>query len=359
LRAEKPELHQGNVEKRTLRLWLDPRAALPAESLTIAAEILRSGGTVAFATETVYGLGANALDADAVAKIFLAKQRPAWDPLIVHIDGESMLAQVVSKVPPAARVLMDRFWPGPLTLLMPRQAGLLDAVTAGRANVGVRLPAHPVARALIEAAGVPVAAPSANIFGHVSPTTAAHVAADLDGRIDAILDSGETTLGLESTVLDTSVDPCILYRPGAITLDQLRAAWPSIEVYRGQAASADKPGLASPGLGMRHYAPRARLVLVDDKDVREGLQKAVNEVLAGNESVGVMLPLGLGLSAAEATAVYDWGAWNDADALAHRLFAGLRALDNQGVDVILCPVPATEGIGVAIIDRLRKATRHS
>ncbi len=355
---EKPELHQGNVGKRTLRLWLDPQAALPAESLTIAAAILRGGGTVAFATETVYGLGANALDADAVAKIFLAKQRPAWDPLIVHIARESMLAQVVGTVPPAARVLMDRFWPGPLTLLMPRHASLPDAVTAARANVGVRLPAHPVARALIEAAGVPVAAPSANTFGHVSPTTAAHVAADLDGRIDAILDSGETRLGLESTVLDTSVDPCILYRPGAIALDELRAAWPSIEVYSGEALGRGQRSLAAPGLGMRHYAPRARLMLVDGKDVREGLPKAVREALAKHERVGVMLPSGLGLSAAEATAVYDWGAWSDADALAHRLFAGLRALDNQGVEAIVCPVPAAEGIGAAIVDRLRKAARR-
>src|SRR6202034_1838841 len=171
-----------------------------------AASILGRGGTVALPTETVYGLGANALDLKAVAAIFAAKERPGWDPLIVHVADEAMLAGVVGDVPEAARRLMRAFWPGPLTLLLPRSAEVPDAVTAGRPLVGVRMPSHPVALALIRRAGVPIAAPSANLFGHVSPTTAAHVLEDLDGRIDAVLDSGPAPQGVESTVLDVSRD---------------------------------------------------------------------------------------------------------------------------------------------------------
>src|SRR6187402_1330401 len=173
---------------------------LPIENLDPAAEILRGGGTVAFPTETVYGLGANALDADAVEKIFAAKQRPHWDPLIVHISSLEMLSTIVSAVPERARMLMEAFWPGPLTLLLPRNLSLPLAVTAGRDLVGVRMPAHPVALDLIRRAGAPIAAPSANLFGHVSPTSAAHVLADLDGAIDAIVDGGSTSVGVESTV---------------------------------------------------------------------------------------------------------------------------------------------------------------
>jgi L-threonylcarbamoyladenylate synthase len=356
---------------QTLRLFAGRFAALAADSasaqadLRIAADLLRKGGTVAFATETVYGLGANALDAQAVAKVFVAKQRPAWDPLIVHVSDESMLAQVAASLPASAQVLIERFWPGPLTLLVPRHPSLPDAVTAGRDKVGVRMPAHPVALALIRAAGVPVAAPSANTFGHVSPTSAAHVAADLDGRIDAILDSGETTLGLESTVVDTCQDPCMLYRPGAITLEQLREAWPAVEVYLDRPQSdadddeTDRAALASPGLGIRHYAPRARLVLVDGIDLQEGLVRALEYARAAGQSAGVMLPDEFGTASAGAAAVFEWGAWSDPSMLAQRLFSGLRSLDDQGVQVIVCPLPVAKGIGVAIVDRLRKAARRA
>ena len=356
---------------QTLRLSLDPRAAAEdtgeaGGAISTAAQILRGGGTVAFATETVYGLGANALDAEAVAKIFIAKQRPSWDPLIVHIADQPMLAQVAASVPQAASVLMEAFWPGPLTLLVPRHADLPAAVTAGRASVGVRMPAHPVAQALIRAAGVPIAAPSANTFGHVSPTSAAHVCADLDGRIDAILDSGETLHGLESSVLDACVDPCVLYRPGAISLEQLREVWPSIEAYVAEqsGSSGDPSGaLPSPGLGMRHYAPRARLLLVqgdDGDDPAAALVQALGDARAAYKRVGVMLPAGLNAALPLATEIiYEWGAWSDAAGLAHRLFAGLRALDDAGVEVILCPLPQARGIGVAIIDRLRKAARRT
>jgi L-threonylcarbamoyladenylate synthase len=343
------------MNSRTLIL----QAESDQQAVEQAAEILRGGGTVAFATETVYGLGANALDAHAVAKIFTAKQRPAWDPLIVHIAGVEMLEQVAACVPPAAEAWIASFWPGPLTLLLPRAPGIPDAVTSGRPLVGVRLPAHPVARALIRAAGVPVAAPSANTFGHVSPTTAAHVAADLDGRIDAILDCGPTLHGVESTVVDASGETCILYRPGAVTLEQLRSVWPATEPYR-EVSDGRKGGepesLPSPGVGIRHYAPRARLVLVDP--AAGAILSALAEWENRGKRVGLMLPAGIDLSAPSAAVTYEWGAWDEPEQLAQRLFAGLRELDDRGAEVILCPTPRAEGVGVAIRDRLLKAARQ-
>jgi L-threonylcarbamoyladenylate synthase len=207
---------------------------------------------------------------------------------------------------------------------------------------------------------VPVAAPSANTFGHVSPTTAAHVAADLDGRIDLILDSGETALGLESSVVDTCEDPCILYRPGAVTLEQLRAVWPAVEAYvakpeeQALASGQQHAALVSPGLGIRHYAPRARLVLVEGE---AALVAALAEARGVGQRAGGMLPDEFGAATGLAAVVFRWGPWSDPSLLAHRLFAGLRELDDQGVEVIVCPLPVAEGIGVAIIDRLRKAAR--
>ena len=252
---------------KTLRLTIDPsnlETRDAQEALETAAGILRAGRLVALPTETVYGLGANALDAAAVARIFAAKQRPAWDPVIVHIADFSMMDGLVTAVPDAARKLMQTFWPGPLTLLLPRSRSVPDAVTAGRPLVGVRMPAHPVALELIRRAGVPVAAPSANTFGHISPTTADHVLDDLDGRIDAVLDAGPARQGVESTVLDPCQSPMVIYRPGAVTAAQIRDTAGAVEVFHGSQALVEAPqsALPSPGVGLRHYAPKARLVLV-------------------------------------------------------------------------------------------------
>ena len=216
-----------------------------------AVALLRAGGTVAFPTETVYGLGANALDAAAVEKIFAAKGRPGWDPLIVHVEGRAMLERVAVLTPDlraGAEALMEAFWPGPLTLLLPRSAGVPNAVTAGRALVGVRTPAHVVARELIRLAGVPVAAPSANRFGCPSPTTAAHVLADLDGRIDAVLDGGPTSVGVESTVLDLGART--IYRPGAVTAAMIsRVIGEEVRVSAAVAGdSRAAEALPSPGM---------------------------------------------------------------------------------------------------------------
>jgi L-threonylcarbamoyladenylate synthase len=352
-------LKSDNKNVKTLRLLVDPKnleTPEAGEALECAARILRAGGLVALPTETVYGLGANALDAAAVERIFAAKQRPAWDPIIVHIADESMLEGLVEQIPETARKLMKTYWPGPLTLLLPRSSAVPDVVTAGRPLMGVRMPAHPVALALIRRAGVPVAAPSANLFSHISPTTAAHVLADLDGRIDAVIDAGPTEHGVESTVLDPCQTPMLIYRPGAVTGVQIRYTAGAVEIYRDDGTLHAKPrqALPSPGLGMRHYAPKARLVLLECELAEMAARLAGLVLDLPEEQVGVMLPAKVAAPEGSA-AVFAWGSWNDAEELAHRLYAGLRALDAAGCTVILCPVPPTEGIGAAIRDRLRKA----
>jgi L-threonylcarbamoyladenylate synthase len=367
---------------KTLRLNITPEdldSKAARDSIATAAEILRGGGIVAFPTETVYGLGANALDSQAVERIFEAKQRPAWDPLIVHISDRTMLARVVAGVssadslPPSAARLVAAFWPGPLTLLLPKADGVPPIVTAGRPLVGVRMPSHPVARALIAAAGVPLAAPSANRFGRTSPTSAAHVLEDLDGRIDAVIDAGPTAHGLESTVVDASREPVVLYRPGIISLDQIREVCATAEQWQPpQTASAaastaevQPESMPSPGLGIRHYAPRASLVLIGIDGPHApsaALLHAIEKAASERRKVGVMLPDNflpetLSQNLRDTTSIFDWGDWADPPMLAHRLFAGLRRLDADGVDLILCPVPPAKGLGSAIRDRLLKAAK--
>ena len=357
-----------NKSVKTVRLAVDPTRLNTIEArknIARAAEILRGGGLVALPTETVYGLGANALDAAAVARIFEAKQRPSWDPIIVHIAGpvgqNPMLEALVTAVPEAARRLAEAFWPGPLTLLLPRSGAVSDAVTAGRPLVGIRMPAHPVAFELIRQAGVPVAAPSANIFGHISPTTAAHVLEDLDGRIDAVVDAGPTQHGVESTVIDACQSPMIIYRPGAVTAEQIRKVAGPVEVFEAGAmmASAEPKAMPSPGVGLRHYAPRARLVLVDAPlaELAQSLMKAAMPYK--KERLGLMLPDEMANTKLDAplrsAAEFAWGHWDAPEELASNLYAGLRSLDAQGCTVILCPLPPVLGLGEAIRDRLRKA----
>ena len=295
----------------------------------------------------------------AVSRIFAAKQRPAWDPVIVHIAEEAMLEGLVTAIPDAARKLMAAFWPGPLTLLLPRTPAVPDAVTAGRPLVGVRMPAHPVALELIRRAGVPVAAPSANTFGHTSPTSAAHVLEDLDGRIDAVLDAGPAEHGVESTVLDPCGNPLVIYRPGAVTAVQIRDTAGEVEVFRPAGALKETPrkALPSPGVGLRHYAPKARLILLEAPltELAAKLTEAASSMKG--ERIGVMLPAEIPATS-EMAAVFAWGRWSAPEELARELYAGLRALDAQGCTAILCPVPPAAGIGAAIRDRLRKAA-HS
>jgi L-threonylcarbamoyladenylate synthase len=341
---------------KTLRL-----NAKDPDAIVKAAEIVRAGGLVAFPTETVYGLGANALSAAAVKKIFAAKERPGWDPVIVHVASLGMLRGITRALPPNFEKLAKVFMPGPLTVLVARNHAVPDEVTAGRVMVAVRMPSHAVARALIEMAGVPIAAPSANRFGRPSPTTAEHVEQDLGGRIEAILDGGETRVGVESTVLDTTQSPPMILRPGGVSREALEAVLGRVVTYSAPPGAEGQPpeSQASPGLGIRHYAPEALLELVSGDPAE--LSTAVRRVAMEGRHAGVMLPSGWRELLPTRTPVpvtcFDWGPWGDWDALAQSLYRGLRWLDEQQVEAIVCPLPTAEGLGLALRDRLLKAAR--
>lgn len=347
----------------TRTLAVDPERP-DAAAIAEAAAVIRRGGLVAFPTETVYGLGANALDADAIRRIFEAKGRPSTDPLIVHLAHVGQLEQVASHVPPEARRLALAFWAGPLTLVLPKRPEIPDAVTAGLPSVAVRVPAHRVARALMETAGVPVAAPSANRFARPSPTRAAHVLEDLGGRIDLVLDGGPTPIGVESTIVDCTVSPPVLRRPGGVTREQLLALVPDLVV---EARAADA-GTAQPAPGqlLRHYAPRARVTLYEGtgaavvervgRDARHlaGQGSRVG-ILAPEEDVMALAPRIAALASSGRVMARAFGPRRDPDEAARRLFDTMRALDREGPDVMLAIGVGAEAIGAAIHDRLLRA----
>lgn len=336
---------------------LQTTALLPidATGLATAAALLRDGQLVAFPTETVYGLGGVAFDPLAVAAIFAAKGRPASDPLIVHLADASELARVVTTIPAAAQRLAARFWPGPLTLVLPRGTAIPPAVSAGRATVAVRVPAHPVAQALLRATGLPIAAPSANRFGHTSPTSAAHVLADLDGRIAAVLDGGPSPLGLESTVLDLTGATPTLLRPGALSLEQVEAEVGPITVMTRASHGAAMP---APGMLDRHYAPDRPLWLVRGPTdaARAWLRTRSAAEVAAGQRVGLLLPdEDLAVLSDLGADHESLGSASDLSAIAQRLYAGLRALEARQPDVILARDFGETGLARALSDRLRRA----
>lgn len=329
-----------------------------------AAALIRSGEVVVFPTETVYGLGADALQPRAVERIFVAKGRPLNDPLIVHIAEEGALAELVSDIPPQVHQLVRAFWPGPLTLILPRRPLVPALVTAGLNTVAIRMPRHPIALALIRAAGTPIAAPSANRFMHVSPTTAQHALADLNGRVPLILDSGPCEVGVESTVLDLcSTIPTIL-RPGGVSLEELRAVLPDVRLplqeknYVQCDDDASLMAQRAPGQLLTHYAPTVPLLLFEGtvEEMHAVMLVEVQRRREHGERVGVLV------------ADEDVATFQDSGALvqtlgsaavpgqvAAALFAGLRALETAGVEVILCRGFDEYGLGLAIRDRLLRA----
>jgi L-threonylcarbamoyladenylate synthase len=336
---------------------VDPQQPDP-RVIAEAAAILRAGGLVAFPTETVYGLGANALDTAAVDRIFHAKGRPASDPLIVHIAAHGDLAALAADPPPIAPALARRFWPGALTIVLKRQSHVPANLAAGRDTVALRMPAHPVALALIRAAGVPIAAPSANLFSRPSPTTARHVLDDLHGRIDMVLDAGPTMIGVESTVVDLTVEPPAVLRPGGVTLEALREALPNVTFVPRYQALEDASGMAAPGMLLKHYSPRAELRLYSGERAAALAQMriAALALIEAGRSVGALLTdEDSAVFAALPVRVATLGAAGDADQIAARLFAALREVDATGVDVILARDVANEGLGLAIRDRLVRA----
>lgn len=323
-----------------------------------AAEILRSGGLVAFPTETVYGLGANALDAAAVRRIFAAKGRPPEDPLIVHLAAAEDLDRVARDVPELARELARRLWPGPLTLVLPKRPEIPPEVTAGLPTVAVRVPAHPVAQALIGAAGIPVAAPSANRFGRASPTCAQHVLDDLDGRVDLVLDAGPTSVGVESTVLDLTRGIPTILRPGGVPRERIEEIAGSVAVADLTVAGTAAP---SPGLSASHYAVTPDLVVVASPSavappaVLARIAELARAEVERGRRVGVILAGDDPAELPGAAEVRRIGSTSDLEAVARDLFAAMRDLERRGVHVILARTFGDEGLGLAIGDRLRRA----
>lgn len=322
-------------------LWIKQTLVLPPGRKTIlaAAGLIRRGRLVAFPTETVYGLGADATKGRAVARIFVAKGRPADNPLIVHVADLEQVKEVTSSLPESALELMRRFWPGPLSLVLPRSAALPREVSAGLPTVAVRMPAHPVALSLIRAAGVPIAAPSANRSGRPSPTELRHVLEDLAGRIDAVLDGGSCMVGVESTVLDLSGARPVILRPGGITREHLENAL-GTKIYVERGNRADYP--PAPGSQYRHYAPRAPLILVTGPRARR--MAMIRALAAGYRRRGFKVGV-LQVSPGPA----------GPRQMAKDLFPALRRFDTRDVDLILAEGISPQGLGSTVMNRLRQA----
>ncbi|MBM7690669.1 L-threonylcarbamoyladenylate synthase [Peribacillus deserti] len=319
-----------------------------------AAKLLEQNETVAFPTETVYGLGANAKNDEAVKKIFEAKGRPSDNPLIVHIASKEQLKDIVEVIPKRAEILMERFWPGPLTLIFKKKENTLsNLVTAGLQSVAIRMPDHPVALDLIKKSGLPIAAPSANTSGKPSPTTAGHVFQDLNGKIAGIVDGGATGVGVESTVLDCTEAVPVILRPGGITKEQIEEAIGPVSYDPSLSNVKEAP--KSPGMKYTHYAPRAEFTLVNGSP--QFLQTLVNQSKAAGLRVGVF-------TTEENAAFYDAdhvlsaGARKDLSTVAAGLYDTLRKFDSLDVDRIFGEVFPVEGIGQAIMNRLTKAAGH-
>lgn len=328
-----------------------------------AAEILKKGGVVAFPTETVYGLGANALDPQAVAKIFAAKGRPSDNPLIVHVAHIKDVEALAGPIPEQAWSLMEAFWPGPLTLILPKKEAVPPAVTAGLDTVAIRIPAHPVALALLKAVRLPVAAPSANLSGRPSPTTAEHVLKDLAGKIEAVVDGGRATVGLESTVLDLTAPTPTVLRPGGITLEQLQEVLGEVVLDPGLSQEGALTGITpkAPGMKYTHYSPRAQVYLVEGapNQVAEKLKALVGEWKAQGKRVGIMATEEMLFRCREMTPPPDHieilGSASHLQQAAARLFGALRNCDRYHLDVVFAQTFPEKGLGVAIMNRLRKA----
>ena len=316
-----------------------------------AAAILRRGGLVGIPTETVYGLGADALNEDAVSRIFLAKGRPQDNPLIIHVPDASWLEQYCRDVPPEAYRLAERFWPGPLTMILPRRDIVPLQTTGGLETVGVRCPDHPVTLAIIRAAGVPIAAPSGNTSGRPSPTTAAHMIEDMDGKIEGMFDGGPCAVGVESTIIDLTCTPPRLLRPGGLPLEALEAVLGHVDVDKAVVSllkDGERP--KAPGMKYRHYAPKAPVTVV------------TGDPEASARYIQTHLPEGAGVicftefkSLFPGRSIHDLGPAADKEEQARRVFDALREFDHEAVTEIYAQCPDTAGLGLAVANRLKKA----
>jgi L-threonylcarbamoyladenylate synthase len=347
--------------KQTVVLKVDSQQP-DIKKVQIAADIIRKGGLVAFPTETVYGLGADALNPKAVSALFKAKKRPTDNPPIIHVENINDVYRIAEKIPPKAETLMKEFWPGPLTLVFKRSKTVPDVTVAGLDTIAVRMPQHAVALTLIRESHCPIAAPSANLAGKPSPTSAQHVFDDLNGRIDAILDAGPTHIGVESTVLDLSVEPVLVLRPGGTPLEALKRVLGDVKLHPLVVADKDLPieTTRSPGMKHKHYAPKAQVIVVEGAvwAVMGAIKSLITAYWLQDKRVGV-LATGETAWAYEADVVKSLGSRRNVDAMAVNLFRLLREFDEENVDVILAEGVPTEGLGLAVMNRLRKASGYN
>lgn len=347
-----------NLKTEVIKIDLDN---IDIDKIRRAAAVIKSGGLVAFPTETVYGLGANALDEQAVKNIFKAKGRPSDNPLIIHIAEKSKAEELVRFMPSSVTRLMDKFWPGPLTLVMHKSDIVPTAVTAGLDTVAVRMPSHPVALELIRKSDLPIAAPSANRSGRPSPTNASHVIEDLSGKVDVIIDADNTTVGLESTVLDVTVTPPVILRPGGITYEQLKEVLGEVDIDPAVTTNTKQNTVPkSPGMKYTHYSPEAEVIIVEGEltEVVDRINHMIEDYKSTGYSVGVL--------ATEQTKglykdanIISLGSRNHPESIASKLFWALRELDKKHVHVILAESIENTGIGLAVMNRLSKAAGYN
>lgn len=345
------------------KLWqVDPHTVTDRHpAIEEAATLLKAGEAVAFPTETVYGLGANALSDEAVQKIFTAKGRPADNPLIIHLYDRNQLVRYVRNIPSIAYKLLDHFAPGPLTLILEHNDSLSRYATAGLSTVGIRFPDHPVARAILQASDLPIAAPSANRSGSPSPTEAKHVYQDLNGKVAGIVDGGVTGVGVESTVIDVTVNPPMILRPGGVSREQIEAVIGSVQMDPALKSTDATP--RSPGMKYRHYAPEAPLYLVKGETLTQMYEHILQEAkrcIAEGKKVGILTTVeGRSVYAEqlpyEQTMIEVCGERRRLETVAQNLYDRLRKFNETDVDIILAEVFPSEGIGTAIMNRLEKA----
>lgn len=338
------------IETRVIKVENDSNLD---ELLEPAARTIKEGGLVAFPTETVYGLGADALNDDAVNRIFKAKERPADDPMILHISSRNMVPRLVEEITPEARRLMDAFWPGPLTLIFKKSNIVPDSTTAGLATVAIRMPSHPVAARLITLSKTPIAAPSANLFERPSPTNARRVLEDLEGRIQFVIDAGDTNIGVESTILDMTGPNPVLLRPGGTKLEDIERVIGQVELHPSIREKHFNGVIESPGMKSKHYAPKARVLLVEGNDPRRKMENMAARLIHEGRRVGILLLKSPGMALEGATVL---ALGPNKEKIAQRLFEAFRKMDQKDIDVILAEGIDEEGLGLAIMNRLRKAS---
>ena len=323
-----------------------------------AGRIIRAGGLVVFPTETVYGIGANGLDADACRSIYAAKGRPSDNPLILTVPDQQGAEKVAACITPTAKKLMDRFWPGPLTIIFPRQPQVPDAATGGLDTVALRCPDHEICRAFLRCAAVPVAGPSANLSTRPSPTTAEEVMHDMDGRVDMVIDGGPCHIGVESTIVECTDDAVTILRPGGVTIDMLKEVVSDVRLDDSLVTGKGVP--KAPGMKYRHYAPSAPMTVVVGSvdDVVAELKKLYEKAVREGKTVGFLVSREVGQYFPHDD-MYVWGSHGDKTALANQLYTGLLSFDTDVVDLILAEGVDADGLGLAVMNRMKKAAGGS